>query len=504
MADTKVRVETAPAGAERGDCLLIPLCEGASLEGALADIDRAAGGAVAAVLERGDFRGRKDEVLPVYPAAQAPASRLVLIGAGKRDAFGRDSLRRAVGNGVRQAERLGVASIAVPMAHVASLMPDAGAAAHVVAEAAVLAAWDYRDLKTVVEDPPRTVVGEVTLFAADAESARAIETGVASGRITASAANVARGLAIRPGNVATPEFLAATAREIAGRFEMECTVLDRADLEREGMHALLAVAAGSEQEPRFIILEYQGGTEGDAPLVLIGKGVTFDAGGISIKPAERMEEMKYDMSGGAAVLGAMQGIAELALPLNVVALVPATENLPSGSAVKPGDIIGSHLGKTIEVINTDAEGRLILVDALSWARRYEPAAIVDAATLTGAIVVALGHHAIGLMGNDDGLVDEVRQAGETVGERCWPMPLWDAYREQLDSPVADIRNTGGRAAGSLTAGWFLREFAGTAPWAHLDVAGTAWRDDAMPWLRKGPTGVPTRIFIEWVRSRART
>ncbi len=503
MADIRIRVETAPAGAGHADLLLLPLCEGVSLAGALADIDRAAGGVIAAALTRGDFHGRKDEVLPVFPAGDAPAARLCLVGAGKRDAFGRDALRRAVGHGVRQAEKLGVGSVAVPMAHVASLLPDAEVAAHVVAEAAVLAAWDYRDLKTVTEDPPRTVVTAVTLFVSDAEAARAAESGAASGRITGNAANLARGLAIRPGNVATPEFLAATAREIAARTGMDCTVLDRADLQREGMHALLAVAAGSEQEPRFIALEYHGGRKGDAPLVLIGKGVTFDSGGISIKPADRMEEMKYDMSGGAAVLGAMQGIAELALPINVAGLVPATENLPSGTAVKPGDIIGSHLGKTIEVINTDAEGRLILVDALSWARRYEPAAIVDAATLTGAIVVALGNHAIGLMGNDDGLVDELRRAGETVGERCWPMPLWDAYREQLDSPVADIKNTGGRAAGSLTAGWFLREFAGTTPWAHLDVAGTAWRDDAAPWLRKGPTGVPTRLFIEWVRSRAK-
>jgi len=502
MTETKVRIETAPAGAEHGELLLIPLCEGASLAGALADIDGAAAGAVAAVLARGDFRGRKDEVLTVYPGGAAPVARLVLVGAGGRDAFGHGPLRRAIGNGVRQAERLGVASVGVPMACVAELLPDSGAAAHVVAEAGILAAWDYRDLKTVADDPPRTAVSELTLFAADAEAAAAIESGAASGRISGEAANLARGLAIRPGNMATPEFLAATAREIAGRFGMACTVLDRADLQREGMHALLAVAAGTVQEPRFIALEYHGGKKGDAPLVLIGKGVTFDAGGISIKPAERMEEMKYDMSGGAAVLGAMQGIAELALPVNVVALVPATENLPSGSAVKPGDIIGSHLGKTIEVINTDAEGRLILVDALSWARRYEPAAIVDAATLTGAIVVALGNHAIGLMGNDDALIEEVRRAGESTGERCWPMPLWDAYREQLDSPVADIRNTGGRAAGSLTAGWFLREFAGTTPWVHLDVAGTAWRDDAAPWLRKGPTGVPTRLFIEWVRSRA--
>jgi leucyl aminopeptidase len=215
-----------------------------------------------------------------------------------------------------------------------------------------------------------------------------------------------------------------------------------------------------------------------------------------------MEDMKFDMSGAAGALGAMQGIAELGLPVNVVALVPSTENLLSGKAVKPGDVIRSHLGKTIEVINTDAEGRLILVDALSYARRFEPAAILDAATLTGAVVVGLGHHAIGLMGNDDDLIDEVRNAGAAAGERCWPLPLWAEYRKQLDSVVADIRNTGGRPAGSITAGWFLREFAGDGPWAHLDIAGTAYSDEPAPYLRKGPTGVPTRLFIEWVRSRS--
>ena len=236
--------------------------------------------------------------------------------------------------------------------------------------------------------------------------------------------------------------------------------------------------------------------------MLIGKGVTFDTGGISIKPAERMEDMKYDMSGAAAVLGAMHGIAELGLEVNVIALVPSTENMPSGSAYKPGDVIRSHLGKTIEIVNTDAEGRLILADALSYAQRFKPAAIVDAATLTGAVVVALGNQAIGLMGNDGDLIDEIRAAGQRVGERCWPMPLWDEYRELIDSNIADMKNSGGRAAGSITGGWFLKEFAGDTPWVHLDIAGTAYRDEAAPYLRKGATGTPTRLFIEWVRTRA--
>ncbi|MFW6079560.1 MAG: leucyl aminopeptidase family protein, partial [Gemmatimonadota bacterium] len=234
----------------------------------------------------------------------------------------------------------------------------------------------------------------------------------------------------------------------------------------------------------------------------VGKGVTFDTGGISLKPSKSMERMKYDMAGAAGVLGAMRAVAELGLPINVVGVVPTTENLPSGTAVKPGDVVRSHAGKTVEIINTDAEGRLILADALSYVQRYRPAAILDAATLTGASVVALGHHAVALMGTDDALVDQVLAAGDRVGERCWRLPLWDPYRRQLDSDVADLKNVGGRPAGSITAGWFLREFAGDSPWAHLDIAGTAWLDEPPSYLRKGPSGVPTRLFIEWIRSRA--
>jgi leucyl aminopeptidase len=365
-----------------------------------------------------------------------------------------------------------------------------------------MAAWDYRELKTDEQTAALVPVDACNVFVTDAGDALAVSEAAEHGSILGRAANLARSLAIRPGNIATPAFLADTATALAARFGMNVTVLDRVAMQQEGMKGLLAVAAGTLEEPRFIAIEYHGAGSNQPPLVLIGKGVTFDSGGISIKPAERMEDMKYDMSGAAATLGAMQGIAELQLKANVVGLIPSTENLPSGTAVKPGDVIGSHLGKTIEVVNTDAEGRLILVDALSWARRYQPAAILDAATLTGAVVVALGNHAIGLMGNNDALIEEIRSVGQAVGERCWPLPLWPEYREQIDSTVADIKNTGGRPAGSITAGWFLKEFAGETPWAHLDIAGTAYRDEAAPWLRKGPTGVPARLFIEWVRTRS--
>jgi leucyl aminopeptidase len=268
------------------------------------------------------------------------------------------------------------------------------------------------------------------------------------------------------------------------------------------MGALLAVAQGSREEPRLITLEYRGAAR-KPPICFVGKGVTFDSGGISIKPADKMEEMKYDMSGAAAVLGLFEALGHLKPSVNVVGIIPTTENLPSGSAIKPGDIVRSHYGKTIEGVNTDAEGRLILCDALSYTRKFRPACVIDAATLTGAVVIGLGHHATGLMGNDDALVAEVRRAGDRAGERCWPLPLWDEYREQIKSDVADVKNTGGRAAGTLTAGWFLREFVEGYPRAHLDIAGTAYTDGDRPGLAKGPTGVGVRMFTEFVLGRAR-
>jgi leucyl aminopeptidase len=283
---------------------------------------------------------------------------------------------------------------------------------------------------------------------------------------------------------------------------LKVTVLGPREMESEGMGALLAVAQGSDQEPRLIVVEHRGGKKKDPPLVLVGKGLTFDAGGISIKPSSGMEEMKFDMSGGAAVLGAMKAIAELEVPMNVIGIVPSSENLLNGSAVKPGDVIRTREGKTVEVINTDAEGRLILSDALSYGQTFQPAAMVDCATLTGACVIALGHVASAVLGNDETLVDELREAGERSGERCWPLPLWKEYREQLDSTVADLKNVGGRPAGTITAAAFLKEFVGEVPWAHLDIAGTAYGEGKLSYQRKGGVGAPTRLLVEWVRERA--
>lgn len=475
--------------------------------GSAAVVDQALGGLLARLLARGDFRGKQEEAVVVHPAGGGlEAERVLLVGVGKREEYAMEGLRKAVGTAVRQAERMRVADMTLALGHVERKSEHMGSyfAARGAVEGAVLAAWDYRDLKTATteDDDPVVRLRSLSLLATDDDEAADMRAGADVGRAVAEGENLARELAIKPANVATPSHLADVARQIAADGDMDIEVMDRAALEEGGFGGILSVAAGTDEEPCFIILEYNGGSDDAKPVVLVGKGVTFDTGGISIKPAQKMEEMKYDMAGAAAVLGAMHAVARLRPRANVVALVPCTENLPSGRAVKPGDVITMYSGKTVEVINTDAEGRMILADALAYGQRYEPQAMLDAATLTGAVVIGLGHEAVGIMGNDGALIDEVRAVGERTGERCWPLPLWDPYRKQLDSDVADIKNVGGRAAGSITAGWFLKEFVGDTPWVHMDIAGTAYRDEPLAYLRKGPTGVPTRLFIEWIRERS--
>ncbi|MGI9189297.1 MAG: leucyl aminopeptidase [Longimicrobiaceae bacterium] len=492
-----MRIELlSPDGELRTPLLALLLSQGEDeLPPAYRKLDDTVGGVIAAVLERGDFRGKKDEALLLYPNADggAPAERLLLIGLGKADTP--EPYRRAGGTLAKRAAKLRVGSAAV-------LLPDGAGAegAREIAEGAVLGAYDFREWKSDPEDEePPVTLEQLRIVARESEE---LKRALHVAGVAARAENRARTLANLPGNVATPSYLAEHAQRLAEETGMRCEVLGPEELREEGMHALLAVAAGSEQEPRLIVLEHRGGGEGEQPLVLVGKGLTFDAGGISIKPASGMEEMKFDMCGGAAVIAAMGAIAELEVPLNVVGVVPSSENLISGKAMKPGDIIGSHFGKTIEVVNTDAEGRLILADALSYVRRFDPAAVVDAATLTGSCVIALGHQASGVMGNDEALLEELRAAGDRVGERVWPLPMHPEYREQLDSDYADIKNSGGRPAGTITAGFFLKEFVGDFPWAHLDIAGTAYGEGKLPFQRKGATGVPTRLFVEWVSARA--
>jgi leucyl aminopeptidase len=479
--------------------MVVALTEGATAsQGVLARLDADTGGAVARAFEAGDVRASTSDEFVFYGEDGGP-KRIALLGLGAADELDAEGVRRMAGRGVRLAERLRLPGVSFWVD--ASLPLDASVAAQSAAEGASLAAWRFREMKSFEgeDDAPVDVVSIDILGDGDAA---ALTGGVELGTVIAAGENLARTLQSRPGNVATPSHLADEASRMCAEVGLEVMVLDEERMRQEGMVALLEVSRGSEEEARLIVMEHRGGEEGAPPLVLVGKGLTFDAGGISLKPPAGMEEMKYDMSGGAAVIGAMQAIARLGVKANVTGIVPSSENLPSGTALKPGDVIGSLAGKTIEVVNTDAEGRLILADALAYGARLEPAAMVDCATLTGAVVIGLGHHAAAVMGSDDGLIGELIAAGESSGERCWQLPLWKEYRKQLDSEVADIVNVGGRPGGSITAACFLADFAGERPWAHLDIAGTAYGDGTLSYQRKGAYGFPTRLLVEWVRGRA--
>jgi len=444
----------------------------------------------------GDYKGKKDETLLVY--GNGKAQRILLVGVGKPAEITRSAVRRAAAIAAKRARALGTRAFALAVAREARGGLGAAELAQVAVEGVAQGSWQFTELKKQPEDPKPEVESVDLVFDApdkdEAEAGRRIGDAIAAGYL------FTRNLQMQPGNVCTPTYLAEQARKLADRHKFGITILDLAQIKKEGMGALLAVSQGSAEEPRFIVLEYQGGS--GQPVALIGKGVTFDSGGISIKPALNMEDMKFDKSGATAVLGTFEVLGRLKPKINVIGLIPATENLPSGTAVKPGDVVKSHLGKTIEIINTDAEGRLILCDALSYVRRFKPAVAIDAATLTGAVVIALGHHAIGMLGNDEALLDEVRDAGERAGERCWPLPLWDEYRYLLKSDVADVKNSGGRAAGTIAGAWFLREFVDGFPWVHLDIAGTAYLEGEGAGHAKGPTAIGVRLFTEFLLKRA--
>ncbi|MGI8497187.1 MAG: leucyl aminopeptidase [Gemmatimonadaceae bacterium] len=472
--------------------LLAPPLRRDALAGeALGPLDSLLGGALGRSIARREFRGDRDEVLSLSGGPSGP-HRVLMVGLGAaRDLPG--ALRRAASVAARQARRLGATTLAW-------WDGSDGAHAEAVTVGVFLGAWEYLETKSrPPEADEKPALSEFILLTADnGAGAAALGGGVAIGE----GISLARRLAMMPGNLCTPDYLAETAREIAARHGMVVTVLGRAEMEEEKMGSFLSVAQGTPQEPRLIALESRRGQAGAKPVVLVGKGLCFDSGGISIKPAQGMENMKFDMCGAAGVLGAMEAIGRLDLPVNVVGLVGSTTNMPSGTAVKPGDVVRSQLGKYIEIINTDAEGRLVLADVLSYARRFKPAAVIDAATLTGACVVALGHTATGVFGSDDDLVQEVLAAGKRSGELGWPLPLWDDYKELIKSDVADIKNSGGRDAGAISAAMFLKEFTEEYPWVHLDIAGTAYSETDLGHLPKGPTGIPVGMFVEFVRGRA--
>jgi leucyl aminopeptidase len=443
----------------------------------------------------GDFKGKSGTSVVMYTGGKIPAKRLMMVGLGERGSLTTEKLRRVAATVIRKARSLEVESAAVSLPLVdAGNMIDSSQA---ITEGAILGLYRFDRYRTNGRETED--LETFTIIFEDSEDAGDVEGGVHLGERTARAALLARDLANEPSNIATPEYLANKARDIATEHGMDITVLDRAGIEAEGLTGLATVGQSASNEPRFIVMEYwRSHDESAPPTVLIGKSVTFDSGGISIKPTGGMEDMKFDMCGGAAVLGAMQALGELDLPINVVALIPATENLPAGDAFKPGDILTMHSGKTVEILTTDAEGRLILADALSYAKRYEPAAVIDCATLTGACIIALGDHASGLMGNDEDLITKVQKAGEAVGERAWPLPLFQEYTDQIKGDYADIKNSGGRGGGALTAGAFLKEFA-DFPWAHLDIAGTSFGKKGNPYTTKGAAGVPARTLVQFLR-----
>jgi leucyl aminopeptidase len=446
----------------------------------LSSPDAALAAAIRRVTTNRDFRGAKDETLH-FLGTEGGIERVLLVGMGKVTDR-RSSLKRAAALSARKANQAGFGRLAIYAGPLTAEEIEAltlGAAA---------GAWEFKEMQTPPpEDERRPSLTEIVILAGDSAEA---EAGIARGRAIAEGHSLARRLAMLPGNVCTPDYLADTARDIAKRHAMAVTVLGRAEMEKEGMGSFLSVAQGTPQEPRLIVLEYRHG--GDAkPVTLVGKGLCFDSGGISIKPAQGMEWMKFDMCGAAGVLGAMEAIARLKLAVNVVGLVGSTTNMPSGTAVKPGDVVRASNGKFIEIINTDAEGRLVLADVLGYAKRFNP-----------AVVIALGHTATGVMSTDDALVQEVLAAGKRASEPGWPLPLWDDFKPLIKSDVADVKNSGGRPAGTITAGLFLKEFVDGYPWVHLDIAGTAYSESDLPTIPAGPTGVPVGTFVEFVRGRA--
>jgi leucyl aminopeptidase len=479
--------------AEVGTALLvIALPENPTLAG-IAGLDTASQGALTRMIDNKDFRGTRDETLHLTGFAKGPR-RLLLVGMGavtdRRAAF-----KRAATLAARNANRLGVGEM---VWYSGQISPEETEA---ITVGLMAGAWEYADLKSQVPEAERKKsLEQAMILTSNTDDSR---RGLASGKAIGDGHNLARRLAMMPGNLCTPEHLAQTAADIARRHGMGITVLGRREMEAEKMGSFLAVAQGTPQDPKLIVLEYKGGKPASKPVILVGKGLCFDSGGISIKPAQSMEYMKFDMCGAAGVLGAFEAFGQMKPEVNVVGVIGATTNMPSGTAMNPGDVIRSHIGKSIEVINTDAEGRLVLADLLSYVRRYDPDVVIDAATLTGACVIALGHSASGVFSNDEALIAEVLAAGKRAGEPGWPLPMWDEYKDLIKSDVADVKNSGGRPAGAVTAALFLKEFVDGFPWVHLDIAGTAYSETDLVTIPKGPTGVPTGTFIEFVRGRVR-
>jgi leucyl aminopeptidase len=500
----KVTVDAREPRGVTSELLALPLARidkrARKLSPAALFADRATRGQLRAAIASGDFEGKAGQTLLLYPDGRVRSKRVLMIGLGDPARLDADALRQAAGRAVREAGRRRASRVAIAVPEGAR---DA-ASLQALAEGAVLAGYRFGDYRSEKRENADADVASVTLLLPPKSALPPAREAADAGVIIAESTNLARRLSDLPSNDLPPATLAAEVRAVARDAGLKVRVLDVPAMKRLKMGGILAVGGGSANPPRLIALEYtpkrQNG-RARKPIALVGKGITFDSGGISIKPSAGMDEMKHDMSGAAAVVGALRAAALLELPTPVIGVIAAAENMPSGTAYRPGDVVTPMSGKTIEILNTDAEGRVVLADALHYARtNWEPDAIVDLATLTGAMIVALGSWATGLFGNHARLIELVRAAGDAAAERAWPMPLLDAHKEEIRSEIAEIKNTGGRPAGSSTAAAFLWNFVGDTPWVHLDIAGTAWTGKPGPTQRKGATGVGVRLLVELLRS----
>jgi leucyl aminopeptidase len=496
----EIKAATGDITKSKVDAIMVNHYEGMKRpEGDAAAADKALGGAIAQLIRQGDIKGKLNEITLVHSLARLPAGRIAIVGLGKKKELNTNKVRGAVAETCRYLRGKGVASVASGVQGVGINGIKTEEAIQAITEGALLGLYAFRRHITKEENNS----GEIKQFIIVGKEKLRLEKAIDKGQIIAEAANWTRDMVNEPSNFMTPTDMALAAKQLAKKYGLNVEVFERDKMKELGMGGLLGVSQGSQQPPQFIMLTYKGRESKDVDIALVGKGITFDSGGISIKPSEHMEDMKGDMAGGAAVMGAIMAVAQLKPKINVTALVPATENMPSGSAQKPGDVLTAMNGKTIEVVNTDAEGRLILADALSYANKLGAKVIIDAATLTGACQVALGKICSGAFTNNQALLNKVIAAGKEVGEPAWQLPMFDEYKEANKSDVADIKNAGNRYGGAITAAKFLQEFAEKTPWVHLDIAGTADTDKEKGYLVKGATGVPVRTLVNVVLALAK-
>ncbi len=493
-------VKSGNAEKQRTACLVLGVYEPRRLSPAAEQFDAACEGLLSNLLRRGDMEGKLGQTLLLVNLPHSLCDRVLLVGTGKERDLDDRRYRKAITAAVHTLNDTGATEAVCYLTELGVKGRDIAWKVRQAVETTEEALYRFDDLKSK-KDQPRRPLRKITLSVPSRRELPAGEQAAREGQAIAKGMRLAKDLGNLPGNICTPSYLAECAQALAKDYpSLRTEILDVADMEKLGMGSLLSVAKGSAQPAKLILLHYRNGSPHQKPIALVGKGITFDTGGISLKPGADMDEMKYDMCGGASVLGTLLACAELNLPLNVVGLVPAVENMPGGRASKPGDIVTSLSGQTIEILNTDAEGRLVLCDALSYAERFEPRAVIDIATLTGACIIALGHHPHGLLGNHHPLITELLNAGRQAADRAWELPLWDEYQEQLDSNFADMANIGGRPAGTITAACFLSRFARKMHWAHLDIAGTAW----ISGKAKGATGRPVPLLTQYLLDQVAT